>query len=231
VELVPDIDEHEEWRAIPGHDGYEASALGRIRSIDRYLEFVGRWGPCVRFHRGRILRVFNSNQSAGGTCLNLHLGKDCSMEVGRAVLLAFCGDPPSDEHEAAHLDSDGSNNALDNLVWATRAEISEFSRSNGCTPVGERNGACVISQVDVPVIIERYARGESVHALAKDYGIGRAAVSLVVSGGTWSHVPAPMRQAARQMAKENLVKGRELGYRARVALGYRRGFRAASEAS
>ena len=46
----------EDWRPIPGYDNYEASSLGNIRSLDRYLEFVGRWGPTVRFHRGRVLK-------------------------------------------------------------------------------------------------------------------------------------------------------------------------------
>jgi NUMOD4 motif/Multicopper oxidase len=204
-------DPAEEWREIPGYEGYEASDLGRIRSVDRYLEFVGRWGLCVRFHRGRVLRVFNSNQSTGGTCLNLHLGKNCSIEVGRAVLLAFVGAPPSDDHEAAHRDSDGANNTPGNLIWATRAEISEFSRTNGSTPVGERNHGHAVSTSDVPVIIDRYARGESAHALAKAYGITRPAVSMIVSGSTWGHVPSPMREAAAEMAKARRLSGRFAG--------------------
>ena len=109
----------------------------------------------MRFHRGRVLRAYNSNQSAGGTCLNLHLGKDRSIEVGRAILLAFFGEPPSDEHEAAHLDSDGANNSPGNLIWATRAEIIEISIANGSTPVGERNHGHTIRAIDVPIIIER----------------------------------------------------------------------------
>jgi hypothetical protein len=47
------------------------------------------------------------------------------------VALAFHGEPPSEEHEAARLDSDGRNNRPGNLVWSTRAEISKFSRTNG----------------------------------------------------------------------------------------------------
>jgi hypothetical protein len=149
-----------------------------------------------------------------------------NLEVGRGVVLAFHGERPSEEHEAARLDSDGRNNRPGNLVWSTRAEISEFSRTNGATPVGERNRGHTITASQVPTIIERYAAGESAHALAKEYGITRPAISMIVSGTTWGHVRSPKREAAVQRAKDNLVKGRALAYQARRARGYRRGFRA-----
>lgn len=217
----------EEWRPIPGHEGYEASSLGRIRSLDRYVEIIGRWGSCVRFYRGRVLKQYNSNTSTGGSCLGLHLGKDHNVEVGRAVLAAFFGAPPSDEHEGAHLDGDGSNNTLGNLVWATRAEISEFAISNGATPVGERNGGRTISANDAQAIIERYAKGETAKALAKEYSLTRSGVSMIASGRAWAHVPSAMRPAAADRAKENLVKGRARGHQVRIANGYRRGFQVA----
>jgi hypothetical protein len=47
----------EEWRPVPGYENYEASSLGNIRSLDRYRELIGRWGPMVRFHRGRVLKA------------------------------------------------------------------------------------------------------------------------------------------------------------------------------
>lgn len=201
----------EEWREIPGYEGYEASSLGQIRSLDRYLEFVGRWGPCVRFHRGRVLKQFNSNASVGGTCLNLHVGVARTLEVGRGVALAFIGDPPSEEHEAAHLDSDGSNNRPGNLVWATRAEISQLSHANGSTPAGDRNARHTVVEEQIPLIIERYAKGEPAATLAKEFGITRPAISAIVSGATWGHVPSGMRTEAMLRAKENVIQGRTRG--------------------
>jgi hypothetical protein len=41
--------EGEEWRPIPGYEGYEASSLGRIRSLDRHLEFAGPWDRASGF--------------------------------------------------------------------------------------------------------------------------------------------------------------------------------------
>lgn len=44
--------EEEIWKDIPGHDGFQASTLGRIRSLDRYKTHSdGR----VYFYEGKIL--------------------------------------------------------------------------------------------------------------------------------------------------------------------------------
>ena len=32
------------WKPIPGHDGYEVSDHGRVRSIDRVIEQSSRYG-------------------------------------------------------------------------------------------------------------------------------------------------------------------------------------------
>jgi hypothetical protein len=198
----------EEWRPIPGHEGYEASSLGRIRSIDRWIELDGRWGPCQRFLRGRILRPYISNASTGGNCLALRLGARHRMEVGRGVALAFHGEPPTDEHEAAHQDSDGMNNTPGNLVWATRAEISELCVVNGASPAGSRQGRHKVVEAQIPPIIERYASGESMVALAQEYGVSKSTIALITRGAGWGHVASPMRKAAAQRAKQNLLIGR-----------------------
>lgn len=46
----------EQWRPITGFEGeYEVSSCGRVRSLDRTVETVGRWGPMTRKISGQIL--------------------------------------------------------------------------------------------------------------------------------------------------------------------------------
>ena len=61
------------------------------------------------------------------------------MYVARGVALAFHGDPPSDDHEAAHADGNVANNRPGNLEWSTRLKISDNARHHGTLPVGSKN--------------------------------------------------------------------------------------------
>ena len=107
----------EQWRPIPGFEGYyEASDLGRIRSLDRY---VVRGGHRHRAY-GRILRPVRAGKGYWYVSLCGPAGQ-VREAVHRAVLAAFVGPCPS-EHEAMHLDGDPGNNQLANLRWSSRSE-------------------------------------------------------------------------------------------------------------
>ena len=44
------------WKPIPGHDGYEVSNHGRVRSIDRVIDLSSRYGtPMQRRLKGKLL--------------------------------------------------------------------------------------------------------------------------------------------------------------------------------
>ncbi len=96
----------EEWRRVPGINGYEVSDLGRVRS-----------------HRRRAPRIMQGSRHMDGYLqISVH-GDDSrrSFLVHRLVLLAFVGPPPTGTI-TRHLDGDPSNNRLENLTYGTQSE-------------------------------------------------------------------------------------------------------------
>ncbi|WP_353886116.1 NUMOD4 domain-containing protein [uncultured Gordonia sp.] len=106
------IEKGEEWRPIPGYSGaYEASSLGRIRSISRITDRGRRW-------RGRVMTP--SRMKNGYWIVTLWRdGSQSTKLVHRLVLSAFHGERPL--AEGRHLDGDQSNNALSNLAWGSHS--------------------------------------------------------------------------------------------------------------
>ena len=99
----------EEWKPIPGFEGYEASNLGRVRSWKRVYP--------------RILRTTRSRNGYINVALYSN-GIGRPYGVHRMVLLAFVGGPPSLEHQACHNDGNKGNNFIGNLRWGTASENS-----------------------------------------------------------------------------------------------------------
>jgi hypothetical protein len=116
----------EVWSPIPGHD-YEASNLGRIRSVDRWrvCERLGyrRW---LRSYRGRILKA--SIDTGGYPTVTL--GHHGQYRVHVLVMLAFVG-PCPDGLEVCHNDGEHENVALSNLRYDTRKSNIEDARQHG----------------------------------------------------------------------------------------------------
>lgn len=97
----------EQWRPVPGFDGYEVSDLGRVISRRRrtpvmLAERVGSKG---------YRKVALSRGPYDVTDMTLH----------RVVLLAFIG-PCPEGLQVRHLDGDPGNNRLDNLAYGTPSE-------------------------------------------------------------------------------------------------------------
>jgi len=122
------------------HPKSGARSPGRIRSVDRYLELVGRWGPMVRFYRGRVLRPRRTGNNA---CLNVMTDGRRNLEIGRGVALAFHGEPPSEEHEAARIDGDGRNNRPGNWNLGSSKLTAPSIPRCWRLPLWDRRGICL----------------------------------------------------------------------------------------
>ena len=125
----------EEWRAMrdprSGKEvpGRMVSSLGRVTTRSGLVHYgcMNQTGYCET-----VLRM-NSAQR--------------TEQVHRLVVVSFHGPPPTPEHTCVnHKDGNKSNNALENLEWATHAEnISHYfanavvsRKGKGCRPVWSR---------------------------------------------------------------------------------------------
>lgn len=108
----------EEWRPIPRFPGYEASNLGRVRSIDHF-------SPSGRFVHGKVLKPHNQCSRGGQpyqrvslVCADRSVGRATCL-VHRLVISAFEGES---ELQVRHLDGDSRNNTIGNLAYGTGSE-------------------------------------------------------------------------------------------------------------
>ena len=85
----------EEWKPIPGFDGYEASSAVRIRSVDRQLSDGRRAG-------GVVLVATEDDNGYLQVTLSL-AGKPRTIRVHVLVCTAFHGPRPRNR-EVRHLD-------------------------------------------------------------------------------------------------------------------------------
>ena len=102
----------EEWRAIIGHDGYEVSNLGNVRSPRRVLKPALNRYQCVQ------------------------LGANTTRCVHRLVAEAFIPNPEG-KPTVDHIDRNPANNVVSNLRWATRSEQNVNKRPSRPNTSGE----------------------------------------------------------------------------------------------
>ena len=106
------------WKDIKDFEGmYQVSNLGRVRSVDHF-DRLGRL-------RKGVIKAPQDN-GHGYKVVQLHKdGKQKNARVHRLVATAFI-ENPDNKPEVHHVDTDTSNNKLENLRWVTRKENNIF---------------------------------------------------------------------------------------------------------
>ena len=183
-----------QWRVVPGFPDYEVSDNGEVRRCtDHYRlkaqlahHIVPQW---VR--KRRVKRLDETVTNLDYMCITLYNAEDRkhqSFLVHRLVLLAFCGDPPTRLHQAAHNDGDRFNNVLENLRWATAAENQADRKKHGTSNRGSRHGLSKINEDDVQKIRQMLADGVRGQIVALYFNVTYGTVSAVRRGSRWGHV-------------------------------------------
>lgn len=172
--------DHEVWKPIPGHKGYEASDLGRVRSLDRWV--VYKDGRRV-LHQGRILRQFTLWSGYKTT----HLGaQSMNNYIHHLVARAFLGETPKGL-EICHGDKGQSDNSLSNLRFDTRLNNMADRIKHDTHTRGTRSWNAKLNESQVREIRRSKL---TPYALAKKYGLSRTTVVDIILRRKWAWLDA-----------------------------------------
>lgn len=133
--------EKEVWKDIKGFEGvYQVSNLGRVRSLDRWVEHSyngGWWKP------GRIRKLAPTRGGYLFIPLSLN-GVAYPKRVNRLVAEAFL-DNYSEDMDIHHIDGDVTNNRADNLECLTLEE--HHDKHPSVTVIGTNGENTIITQL------------------------------------------------------------------------------------
>ena len=173
----------EEWRAIPGYEGlYEASSMGRVRSLDKVVPHL-RYGAYTI--RGKTLKLSTLNKYGHLRVGIYSEGRQRVRLVHHLVLETFVGPRPEGAC-CRHLDGDPGNNRPENLKWGTMQENSDDRVRHGNSGLGEARAGAKHKASDAILVAKLYVQdGMRRCDIIRATGYGHNFVYAVTSGKTW----------------------------------------------
>lgn len=103
----------EEWRGIPSQPGYEASSMGRIRSVDRVIHYSD--GRIRRYPSVLLKQCVVPSGHMQVSCEK----RSVNRKVHRLVAEAFLG---SSDKMVCHKNGDPADNRIENLYYGTTSD-------------------------------------------------------------------------------------------------------------
>lgn len=158
-----------EWRPVPGHPGYEVSAVGEVRNAKT----------------GHLMKQTASNWGYMRTQIR-EGARRVQLSVHRAVATAFVPNP-SGKPQVNHINGDKADNRAENLEWVTPSENVRKAFATGLhqKPSSEHMRRMLRASNASrrrPVIRSDGERFETVKDAATASGCGHSEVSGVLSG-------------------------------------------------
>jgi NUMOD4 motif len=180
----------ERWLpVVDWEDWYEVSDRGQVRSLDRIVTQVNRWGSLTtRRHWGHILAPVLNKRGYFQVklCRN---GQRETWHVHCLVLRAFVGACPEGQESLHGPGGQQDNRWPENLCYGTHWQNMMEKYRDGTMLSGERHGNSRLTEDRVREIRRRYVpRVVTQQVLADEYDVSVTTISIVLAGKVWADV-------------------------------------------
>ncbi len=169
---------NERWKPIKGYEGrYEVSDRGRVRSLNYS-------------HTGCVQLLKQSTDPQGYKKVDL-----CAHNIARTTsvhsldLESFIGPRPK-RLVCDHIDSNPSNNRMENLEWVTSKENTQRGRTAEAARkiYGVLVNTAKLNEAKVKSIRRKRSAGATFQSLGDEYGVDKKTIWYATNGVTWKHV-------------------------------------------
>lgn len=182
----------EVWKPIERTNGlYEVSNHGRVRSLDRFIEYKMKRKTVRSLCKGKVLS--NTSKADYQMVKVYYEDGPKHIRIHQLVADAFV-EKLEGKNYVNHIDANKHNNKADNLEWVTQKENIVHARKMGlCSDtVGINHPSAKLTEDDVRWIREndrttnggKMSRQEMANAL----GISNVAVTKIANRQTWKHI-------------------------------------------
>jgi len=173
------------WKEVAGYEGlYEASNLGRIRSVPRTLiDGLGR----ARRYRSKILTGGVSDK--GYWAVMMCRGSVQRMTlISRLVAETFIPNPDG-KAEVNHKDGNKNDNSVNNLEWMTHQENSLHRNAVLRKNIGDKNyGAKMTNETVMEMRKMREETGYAYRIIAEKFGLNENTIYRAITKRHWKHI-------------------------------------------
>lgn len=174
------------WKDIEGYEGlYQVSSLGRVKSLDRYVNCPINGINAKRLAPGKILFLGCRNRYPFITLYKTNISK--TFSVHWLVAKAFIPNPEN-RKEINHLNGSRLDNNVSNLEWCTHSENIRHADKTGLRkmPKGENQCNSKLKQHQVNSLRFEYKNNNITQLeLAKKYGVSRQTISDIINFKYW----------------------------------------------
>ena len=178
------------WKHIEGYEGhYMVSNLGRVKSLDREVNWNFKGVNYKRKIKGRILKQCDDGKGYCRVTLAIN-SNHINYSVHELVLESFKS-KRKEGYQCNHIDGNKTNNNISNLEWVTPSENTLHAHRIGLATVrkGERCHFSKLKRKEVLEIRELHKSGEySRNEIANIYDIYPNHVSRIINRERWAHI-------------------------------------------